>query len=103
MTTLIIKQQMAGTGCITDIQSQYHDIKIDFPIGTHFAVVTAAYYGGNPVEGFYKKLDEAVEASFKCDYVHRIIKSDGKCYSAGHHGVTPDPFNDGVIQVINAN
>lgn len=82
MTTYTIPQKMSGTGSIHDIASDLFDRDIVFAPGCKYAVVNAAYYGGNGYTT-HKSDEETIAASRRnSEYSHRIIDADGNEYDA---------------------
>jgi len=78
MKTLIIKQNCNGS--IHDISNQHCDREIDFPSGSKYAVVLAAYYGG---KGYttHKTEAAAIKASNdNANYSHSIIDRSGSLF-----------------------
>lgn len=87
MKTYTIKQKMSNTGSIHDLASPNFDRDIVFCGGAKYAVVLAAYYGG---EGYTTHLREGTAAAKSIElardgYSHEIIDTDGNLYVA-HRG-----------------
>jgi hypothetical protein len=82
MVNYIIPKKESNTGSIHDLSSDMHDREIVFPMGTKYAVVCAAYYGG---KGYTTHCTEgaAIAQSRKWqDYSHKIIDVNGSEYVA---------------------
>ena len=81
MKTLTIKQKMSGTGTIHDLASEHCDREIKFGYGCKYAVVLAAYYGGNHYS-LHRTADNAIAAYNRMgDYSMQIIDCDGTHYA----------------------
>jgi len=81
MKTYTIEQKMSGTGSIHDIASDNFDRDINFPKGSKYAVVLAAYYGG---KGYttHKTETAAIEQSNRVwNYSHSVIDTLGNEYA----------------------
>lgn len=86
MKKVIIPQKQSGSGSIHDLASQNSDRVIEFPKGSEYAVVLAAYYGGRGYTTH--RTEEAAIAADKRnqDYSRQIIDTDGQCYDVEPDG-----------------
>ena len=80
MATLVIPQKMSGSGTIHDLASEHYERKIEFPRGHEYAIVYAAYYGGEYTTHATAK-DAAEESYRQREFSHAIIGCDGYHYS----------------------
>jgi hypothetical protein len=72
--TITIKQKESGTGNIHDLASEHFDRDIIFKGETMYAVILAAYYGGNQYTTHYT-LEAAQKQSRKVkEFSHEVMK-----------------------------
>jgi hypothetical protein len=84
MKTIIIKQKQSNSGSIHDLSSEHFDREIKFKKGDEYAVVLAAYHGGNVFytcrskESLLKRIKKEREFSYKIiDNMGNTISGDG--------------------------
>jgi len=75
-----IGEKMSGTGAIHDIASDLMDRDIEFPAGSKYAVVIAAYYGGKGYTTHKTEGAAIKQARHMADYSHEIIDLNGNLY-----------------------
>ena len=79
MQIVIIPQKPAGTGSLSDVQSEHFDREVCFKAGLVFAFVKGANYQDDK-HRFFKTLDQATVFAATSSFVGEILESDGSRY-----------------------
>jgi len=79
MKTYTIPQKMSGTGSIHDLASDQYDREILFRGSNKYAVILAAFYGGNSFTS-HNEINAIRQSRRLRDFSHSIIDYNGNEY-----------------------